>query len=62
MKEESFDVEALIDAMAPLLGLTVDEASRSQVKTHLEIAARMATLLLERPLDDREEPAPVFVP
>ena len=62
MKEEIFDAQAVIDAMAPLLGLTIDEASRPQVKAHLEIAARMAALLLERRLDDREEPGPVFTP
>jgi hypothetical protein len=28
MKDEPFDAEAVIDAMAPLLGLTIDEASR----------------------------------
>jgi 1-carboxybiuret hydrolase len=58
MNEEPFDADAVIDAMASLLGLTVDEASRQQVKIHLEIAARMASLLFEHPLDDHEEPAP----
>ncbi len=60
VNEPPFDPDAVIDAIAPLLDLTVDDASRPQVKTHLEIAARMAALLFERKLDDREEPGPVF--
>jgi hypothetical protein len=62
MKEESFDAKAVIDALAPLLGLTIDEASRPQVEAHLEIAAQMAALLLEHQLDDHQEPGPVFTP
>lgn len=60
MPDKPFDPDALIDALAPLLDLTVDDASRPQVKTHLEIAARMAVLLFEHKLDDHEEPGPVF--
>ena len=62
MSEPDFDPDAVIAAMAPLLGLVVDEASRRQVRLHLEIAAAQAALLSEAPLDDHEEPAPVFVP
>ena len=60
--KELIDADAVIDAVSRLLGVVVDEASRPHVKTHLEIAARMAALLLEHKLDDREEPAPVFTP
>jgi hypothetical protein len=60
MPEKPFDPDAVIDAIAPLLDLAVDDASRPQIKAHLEIAARMAALLFERTIDDREEPAPVF--
>jgi hypothetical protein len=62
MEQEPFNPEAVIDAVAPLLGLTIDETSRPQVTTHLEIAQRMASLLFEKELDDREEPGPVFAP
>lgn len=62
MKEPAFDADAIIEAMAPLLGLVVSEASRDAVKTHLEIAARYAALLEEAALGDYEEPAPVFTP
>jgi hypothetical protein len=55
-----FDPDAVIDAMAPLLDLIVDDDSRPQVRAHLEIAARMAKLLFDHRLDDYEEPAPVF--
>jgi hypothetical protein len=62
MSEPDFDPDAVIAAMAPLLGLVVGEASQRQVKIHLEIAARQAALLGEATLDDHEEPAPVYVP
>jgi hypothetical protein len=62
MSDPQFDADAIIDAMAPLLGLVVPEASREPVKVHLEIAARYAALLEEAVLGDHEEPAPVFTP
>lgn len=60
MPDKPFDPDALIDVLGPLLDLTVDDASRPQVKTHLEIAARLAALLFEHKLDDHEEPGPIF--
>jgi hypothetical protein len=62
MKEPNFDADAIIEAMAPLLGLVVGDSARAAVKTHLEIAARYATLLEEAAIGDHEEPAPVFTP
>jgi len=58
----TFDADALIDAAAPLLELPVSEASRPGVKLNLQIAARLAPLVMDFPLDDEAEPAPVFVP
>jgi Protein of unknown function (DUF4089) len=55
-----FDPEAVVDAMAPLLGLTLTPESRAQTLVHLRIAAEQAEKLLSVPLDDRQEPAPVF--
>jgi len=55
-----FDPEAVVDAMAPLLGLTLTPESRAQTLVHLRIAAEQAERLLSVPLDDRQEPAPVF--
>jgi Protein of unknown function (DUF4089) len=58
----TFDPEALVDAMAPLLGLTLTAESRAQAIVHLRIAAEHAQKLLSVALDDQEEPAPVFTP
>jgi 1-carboxybiuret hydrolase subunit AtzG-like len=62
MTDAPFDPEALIEAMAPLLGLTLTTESRAQAVVHLKIAAEQAALLLSAPIGDEEEPAPVFVP
>ena len=62
MTSDPFDPEALVDAMAPLLGLTLTPESRAQTILHLRIAAQQAEKLLSVPLDDQEEPAPVFTP
>jgi hypothetical protein len=56
----TFDPEAVVDAMAPLLGLTLTPESRAQTLVHLRIAAEQAEKLLSVPLDDQQEPAPVF--
>jgi Protein of unknown function (DUF4089) len=56
----AFDPEAVVDSMAPLLGLTLTPESRAQTIAHLKIAAEHAQKLLSVPLDDADEPAPVF--
>jgi hypothetical protein len=58
--EPKFDAEAVIDAVAPLLGLTIDVAYRAGVATNLEICARFAAILAEAPSGDHDEAAPVF--
>jgi hypothetical protein len=55
-----FDPEAVVDAMALLLGLTLTPESRAQTVVHLRIAAEQAEKLLSVPLEDQQEPAPVF--
>ena len=62
MTSTPFDAEALVDAVAPLLGLTLTLESRAETIVHLRIAAEQAEKLLSVSLDDREEPAPVFTP
>jgi Protein of unknown function (DUF4089) len=62
MTSETFDPATLVDAMAPLLGLTLTAESRAQTILHLRIAAEQAEKLLSVPLDDQEQPAPVFTP
>jgi len=57
---KAFDPEAVVDAMAPVLGLTLTPESRAQTLVHLRIAAEQAEKLLSVPLDDQQEPAPVF--
>jgi hypothetical protein len=59
---DSFDPEARVDAMAPLLGLTLTVESRAQTILHLRIAAQQAEKLLSISLDDQEQPAPVCTP
>lgn len=60
MTAKGFDPEAMVDAMAPLLGLTLTPESRAQTLVHLRIAVEQAEKLLSVPLDDQQEPAPVF--
>jgi hypothetical protein len=55
-----FDPEAVVNVMVPLLGFTVTGESRAQTVVHLRIAAEQAEKLFALPLDDRDEPAPVF--
>jgi hypothetical protein len=55
----AFDPDALIDAVAPLLGLSVEPDFRPGIVANLRTIARHAELL-DLPLDDRAEPAPVF--
>ena len=62
MNPGSFDPEAVIDAMAPLLDLVLTAESRAATILHLRIAAAQVELLLSAELDDLEEPAPVFKP
>jgi hypothetical protein len=57
---KTFDPEAVVDAMAPMLGLTLTPESRAQTIVHLRLAAEQAERLLSVPLDDQQEPAPVF--
>ena len=62
MTSEPLIPQALVDAMAPLLGLTLTPESRAQTILHLRIAAQQAEKLLSVSLDDQEQPAPVFTP
>jgi hypothetical protein len=62
MPTETFDAEAYVDAAAKLLGLPLDPAHRPGVVLNLERIAQMAVLVMEFPLPDETEPAPVFTP
>jgi hypothetical protein len=54
-----FDPDALIEAIAPLLGLPIEPDFQPGIVANLRTIARHAELL-DLPLDDRAEPAPVF--
>jgi hypothetical protein len=56
------ELEAYMDAAAALLGLPVAPDDRPGVLANLRVTARFAALVAEFPLDEREEPAPVFRP
>ncbi len=61
MNDCSPDAQTL-EVMATLLGLSIPEASKPKVIEHFQIACRMAALVREFPLDDTQDPAPVFLP
>ena len=53
-------LDALIDAVAPVLGIPIEPSWRSAVRTHLEISLRHAQSVASFTLPDEAEPAPVF--
>ena len=54
------DADAVIDAMAPLLGLAIEPEWRAAVAMNVKTVAAAAGLVLAFPLGDEAEPAPVF--
>ena len=59
---DPIDPEAIIDAMAPLLGLAIAPEYRPGLVANIRVTAALAALLLDFPLDDHAEPAAVFLP
>lgn len=55
-----FDPEKHVELMAPLVGVALEPEWLPGVTANLAMAARMAALVLEFPLDDAVEPAAVF--
>jgi hypothetical protein len=53
---------AAIDAMLPLLGLTIEPHWRGGISESLKSVSTAARLVLEFPLPDELEPAPRFEP
>ncbi len=53
-------LDAFIDASAELLGITIDPAWRDPVRANLTVSLRMGALVMDFPLPDDAEPAPVF--
>ena len=58
MTQDEWD--AYIAEAAKLLGLALTDEMRAATRANLETAERMAKLVLDYPLDDRAEIAPVF--
>ena len=56
------ELEAWLDAAAVLLGLSIEPEWRDTVRLHLRITSDLAHRLMEFPLPDDAEPAPVFRP
>lgn len=54
------DFDLWVDAMAPILGLTIAAETRAGVKANLKTAAKMAALLDKADVEGETEPAPVF--
>lgn len=50
----------VVDATAPMLGIAIDPVWRPAVVTNLVATANAARLVLDFPLPDELEPAPVF--
>ena len=57
---DSNELSAWLDANAALLDITVAQEWREGVMLHLRITRDMAQRLLDFPLPDEAEPAPVF--
>ena len=62
MAERSFDARAYVEAAAQLVGLSLDPTYLPGVILNVERIAQMAGLVMDFPLPDDTEPAPVFTP
>ncbi|MFC2249185.1 DUF4089 domain-containing protein [Labrys portucalensis] len=55
-----FDAQAVIDAMAPMIGIEVDPDFREGVAANLKLTADLAQEVLSFPIEDGNQPAAVF--
>lgn len=62
MSTDPTQFDALIDAGTALLRIPVDPAWRPAIRLHLGISLTHAATVLDFPLPDDAEPAPVFQP
>ena len=51
---------AYLDASAEVLGIPIETEWRDSIRAQLEVTFRLAGLVLDFPLPDEAEPAPVF--
>lgn len=54
------DLDAIIDAGAVALGIEMQPEWRDAVRMHLAISLGHAQIVLDEPVDDHLDPAPVF--
>lgn len=54
------DLDGLMDASVLILGIAIQPEWREAVKANLALTFRMGALVLDFPLPDEAEPAPVF--
>ena len=54
------DLDSFVDASALILGIAIQPEWREAVKANLALTFRMGALVLDFPLPDEAEPAPVF--
>ena len=57
---DSNELDAWLDASAALLGIAIAPEWRDAIRLHLRITRDMAQRVLEFPLPDEADPAPVF--
>jgi hypothetical protein len=53
-------LDALIDAGTAMLGIEMQPGWRDAVRMHLAISLGHAQIVLDEPVDDHLDPAPVF--
>ena len=56
----SDDLDAWLDANAALLGIPVQPEWRDAIRLHLRITRDLAGRVMEFPLSDEADPAPIF--
>jgi hypothetical protein len=54
------ELDAFMDASAAVLGIKIEPEWRDAVRANLAVTFRLGGLVLEFPLPDEAEPAPVF--
>ena len=57
---DSNELDAWLDAAAVLLGIAVASEWRDAIRLHLGVTREMAQLVMDFPLPDDADPAPVF--
>ena len=62
MTVDTQDIERIVEVTAAALQLAIPPEGFAVVVEHLSVAWRMAPLIMDFPLGDEQEPAPVYTP